>query len=33
VEAIVRESMEAAFKQIVPEVPFGLEIRVAEAWG
>ncbi len=25
--------MENAFKQIIPEVPFAAEIRVAEAWG
>jgi DNA polymerase I len=33
VQAIVKESMEEAFKQIIPEVPFLMEIRVAEAWG
>ena len=33
VEAIVKESMEEAFRQIIPEVPFIAEIRVAEAWG
>jgi hypothetical protein len=33
VEAIVVESMEKAFKKIIPEVPFAAEIRVAEAWG
>jgi hypothetical protein len=30
---IVKESMEEAFRQIIPEVPFVAEIRVAEAWG
>jgi hypothetical protein len=33
VREIVKESMENAFKQIIPEVPFAAEIRVAEAWG
>ena len=33
VQKIVKESMEAAFKQIIPEVPFVAEIRVADAWG
>jgi len=33
VEAIVKGAMEAAFKQIIPEIPFVAEIRVAEAWG
>ena len=33
VEAIVEESMESALGQIIPEVPFVAEIRVAEAWG
>jgi hypothetical protein len=33
VEAIVKESMEEALEQIIPEVPFVAEIRVAEAWG
>ena len=33
VEAIMKESMEEAFGQIIPEVPFAAEIRVAEAWG
>jgi DNA polymerase I-like protein with 3'-5' exonuclease and polymerase domains len=32
VQAIVKESMEEAFRKIMPEVPFGAEIRVAEAW-
>ena len=32
VKSIVEESMEAAFKRIIPEVPFAVEIRVAEAW-
>ena len=29
---IVKESMEEAFRQIIPEVHFIAEIRVAEAW-
>jgi hypothetical protein len=29
----VKESMEEVFKQIIPEVPFAVEIRMAEAWG
>ena len=33
VKAIVSESMEEAFEKIIPEVPFAVEIRVAEAWG
>ncbi|MGA2229108.1 MAG: DNA polymerase [Syntrophobacteraceae bacterium] len=33
VKSIVEESMEAAFRKIIPEVPFAVEIRVAEAWG
>ena len=33
VKEIVKESMEAAFVRIVPEVPFVAETRVAEAWG
>jgi DNA polymerase-1 len=32
VREIVRESMEAAFKQIVPEVSFVVEPRVEDAW-
>ena len=32
-EGDLTESMEKAFKQIIPEVPFVAEIRVAEAWG
>ena len=32
-QSIVKESMEAAFKQIIPVIPFVAEIRVAEAWG
>jgi DNA polymerase I-like protein with 3'-5' exonuclease and polymerase domains len=32
VKAIVEESMEEAFKKIIPEVPFVAEIRVGEAW-
>jgi len=33
VQAIVKESMEEALEQIIPEVPFVAEVRVAEAWG
>ena len=33
VQAIVKESMEEALKQIIPEVPFVAEIRVADPWG
>ena len=33
VEAIVKESMEEAFRHIIPEVPFVAEIRAAESWG
>ncbi|MGD0886732.1 MAG: hypothetical protein ABSA46_17970 [Thermodesulfovibrionales bacterium] len=33
VREIVKQSMEEAFKQIIPEVPFVAEIRVAGAWG
>jgi hypothetical protein len=29
----VKESMEKAFKRIIPEVPFVVEVRVVEAWG
>jgi len=32
VKAIVSESMEAAFEKIIPEVPFAVEIRVADSW-
>jgi hypothetical protein len=31
VQAVVKESMEEAFKQIIPEVPFVAEIREDEA--
>ena len=31
-EAIVKESMQAAFKRIVREVPFVTEVRVADSW-
>ncbi len=33
VQAIVKESMEEVFKRSIPEIPFVVEIRVAEAWG
>ena len=33
VQAVVKESMEEAFRPIIPEVPFVAEIRVAGAWG
>jgi len=32
VETIVKESMEEAFQGIIPEVPFVVEIRVADSW-
>ncbi len=32
VKEIVKESMEATLEQIIPEVPFVAEIRVAAAW-
>ena len=32
VKSIVKESMEAAFRKIIPEVPFVAEIRVADSW-
>jgi DNA polymerase-1 len=32
VREIMKESMEAAFKQIVPEVPFVVEPRVEDVW-
>lgn len=33
VQAIVKESMEEALNRIIPEVPFVVEIRVADSWG
>ncbi len=33
VKLIVEDSMEEAFKQIIPVIPFVAEIRMAEAWG
>ncbi len=33
VSEIVEESMEGSFKKVIPEVPFVVEIRVAETWG
>jgi DNA polymerase I-like protein with 3'-5' exonuclease and polymerase domains len=32
-QAIVKESMEVAFKRIVPEAPFVAEVRMADSWG
>lgn len=32
VQPIVEESMEAALKRIIPEVPFVVEIKVADPW-
>ena len=32
-KVIVKESMEEAFKKIIPDVPFVVEHRVVEAWG
>jgi len=33
VQVIVKESMEEAFGRIIPEVPFVVEPKIAEAWG
>jgi len=33
VKTVVKESMEAAFEKIIPEVPFAVEIRMADSWG
>jgi DNA polymerase I len=33
VEAIVKESMEEAFKKIIPEVPSVVEPKIADSWG
>ena len=33
VQVIVKESMEAAFEKIIPEIPFAVEIRMADSWG
>jgi len=33
VKAIVKGAMEEAFKQIIPEVPFVAEPKIAHAWG
>jgi DNA polymerase I-like protein with 3'-5' exonuclease and polymerase domains len=33
VQTIVEESMENAFNKIIPDVPFAVEIRMAETWG
>jgi DNA polymerase-1 len=32
VREIVKESIKTTFKQIIPEVPFVAEIRVADSW-
>jgi DNA polymerase I-like protein with 3'-5' exonuclease and polymerase domains len=32
VQVIVKESMEEAFKKIIPEVPFVVELKVADSW-
>ncbi len=32
VEAIVTESMEESLKWVISEVPFAVEIRVADSW-
>ena len=32
VREIVKESMENAFKQIIPEVPFVAEPKIADSW-
>ena len=31
-KAIVKESMEKAFRQIIPEVPFVAEPKIADSW-
>ncbi len=33
VQAIVQKSMEKAFRQIIPEVPFVAEPKVTDSWG
>ena len=33
VRVIVKESMEEAFKQIIPEVPFVVELKITDSWG
>jgi DNA polymerase I-like protein with 3'-5' exonuclease and polymerase domains len=32
VRAIVKKSMEEALERIIPEVPFAVEIRMADSW-
>jgi DNA polymerase I-like protein with 3'-5' exonuclease and polymerase domains len=32
VREIVKEAMEMALERIIPEVPFVVEIRVADSW-
>ena len=32
VQAIVKESMEEAFKKIIPDVPFVVEPKIADSW-
>ena len=33
VQAIMKESMEEAFKQMLPEVSFVIEPKIADSWG
>jgi DNA polymerase I len=33
VQAIVKECMERSFEQIIPEVPFVVEPKIADSWG
>ena len=32
VQSIVKESMEEAFEQIIPEVPFVVKPKIADSW-
>jgi DNA polymerase I len=32
VREIVKECMEEAFKKIIPEVPFVVELKIADSW-
>jgi hypothetical protein len=32
VKSIVEESMEEAFKKVIPEVPFIVEPKIADSW-
>jgi DNA polymerase I-like protein with 3'-5' exonuclease and polymerase domains len=33
VQAVVKESMEEAFRKIIPEVPFVVEPKIVDSWG